>query len=61
MTMERSGSASNARCEADTMGHLESVCEIPLRAGVLRLIVPSMAVGIMIDRRCVVDWVEVTS
>jgi len=29
-------------------------------AGVLRLLVTSVAVGVFIDRRCVADWVEVT-
>jgi len=28
--------------------------------GVLRLLTPGVAVGIIIDRRCVADWVEVT-
>jgi hypothetical protein len=32
----------------------------PLGAGVLRLLVPGMAVGVFIDRRCVVDGVEAT-
>ena len=34
--------------------------EVPLSAGVLRLLVPGMAVGVFIDRRCVADGVEVT-
>jgi len=34
--------------------------EIPLGAGVLRLLVPVVAVGVFIDRRCVADGVEVT-
>jgi len=29
-------------------------------AGVLRLLVPGVAVGVFVDRRCVVDGVEVT-
>jgi hypothetical protein len=31
-----------------------------LEAGVLRLLGPEVAVGVNIDRRCVVDGVEVT-
>jgi hypothetical protein len=38
----------------------ESVRMVPLGAGVLRLRVPGVVVGVIIDRRCVVDWVEVT-
>jgi hypothetical protein len=34
--------------------------EVPPGAGVLRLLVPSLAVGVFIDRRCVADGVEVT-
>jgi len=41
----------------DTTRRIESVCEVPLGAGVLRLLVPSEAVGGIIDRRCVVDGV----
>jgi hypothetical protein len=33
---------------------------IPLGAGVLQLLVPGVAVGVFIDRRCVADEVEVT-
>jgi len=44
----------------DTTRHVESVCVIPLGAGVLRLLVPGVAVGVIIDRRCVADRVEVT-
>jgi len=44
----------------DTTRHVESVCVIPLGGGVLRLLVPGMAVGVIIDRRCVADGVEVT-
>ena len=44
----------------DTTRRVESVCVIPLGAGVLRLVVPGVAVGVIIDRRCVVDGVEVT-
>jgi hypothetical protein len=42
----------------DTMRPVESVCIVPLGAGVLRLLVPGVAVGVIIDRRCVVDGVE---
>jgi len=41
----------------DTTPHVESVCEDPAGAGVL---VPSVAVRVCIDRRCVLDRVEVT-
>jgi len=44
----------------DTMRQVESVCIILLGAGVLRLLVPGVAVGVIIDCRCVVDGVEVT-
>jgi hypothetical protein len=33
--------------------------EVPPGAGVLRLLVPGVAVGIFVDRRCVADGVEV--
>jgi len=33
--------------------------EVPPDAGVVRLLVPSVAVGECIDRRCLVDMVEV--
>jgi hypothetical protein len=39
---------------------VESECEVPAGAGVLRLHVPGMAVGVIIDRRCVADGVTVT-
>jgi len=42
----------------DTMRRIESACEVPLGAGVLRLLVPGVAVGVIIDRRCVADGVE---
>jgi hypothetical protein len=44
----------------DTTRRVESVCMVPLGAGVLRLLVPGVAVGVIIDRRCVADGVEVT-
>ena len=44
----------------DTTRRVESVCVILLGAGVLRLLVPGVAVGVIIDRRCVADGVEVT-
>jgi len=37
----------------DTTRCVESVCEVPLGAGVLRLHVPGVAVRIIIDHRCV--------
>jgi len=45
----------------DKTRRVESVCIVQLGAGVLRLLVPGMAVGVIIDRRCVADRVEVTS
>jgi hypothetical protein len=39
----------------DTMRHVEVFPD----AGVLPLLSPGMAVVVYIDRRCVVDWVEV--
>jgi len=37
-----------------------SVCEVPLGAGALRLLLPGLRVGVLIDRCCVVNGVEVT-
>ena len=42
----------------DTTRCVWPVCYVPLGAGVLRLLVPGMAVGVFIDLRCVVDVVE---
>jgi hypothetical protein len=44
----------------DTTRRIESVCMVLLGAGVLRLFVPSVVVGGIIDRHCVVDGVKVT-
>jgi len=44
----------------DTTQRVESVCVVPLGAGVLRLLVPGMAVGVIIDHRCIADGAEVT-
>jgi len=44
----------------DTTRHIESACQIAPGAGVLRLLVPGVAVEAFIDRRCVADRVEVT-
>jgi hypothetical protein len=44
----------------DTTQRVESVRGIPLGASVLRLLVPSVAVGEIVDRGCVADGVEVT-
>jgi hypothetical protein len=44
----------------NTMQCIKSVCVIVLGAGVLRLLVPGMSVGVIIDYRCVADGVEVT-
>jgi len=43
----------------NTMQRVESVCIVPLGAGVLRLLVPGVVVGGIIDCRCVADGVEV--
>jgi hypothetical protein len=42
----------------DTTRNVASVCEVPPAAGVLPLLVPGMAVGVIIDRHCVADGVE---
>jgi hypothetical protein len=44
----------------DTTRRVESVYMVPLGAGVLRLLVHGVAVGVIIDRRCVVDEVAAT-
>jgi len=44
----------------DTMRRVEYVCMVPLGAGVLRPIVPSVVIRVIIDSRCVADWMEVT-
>jgi len=44
----------------DTTRRIESVGKVPPGAGVLRLLIPGMAVGVFIDRRSVADGVEVT-
>jgi hypothetical protein len=43
----------------DTMRRVESVCVIPLCAGVLQLLVPGVVFGVIIARRCVAEGVEV--
>jgi uncharacterized protein (DUF2236 family) len=44
----------------DTTRRVVSVCMVPLGAGALQLLVPGVAVGVIIDSRCVADRVEVT-
>jgi hypothetical protein len=44
----------------DTTGRVESICEVPPGAGVQRLLEPGIAVGVIIDRRGVVDGAIVT-
>ena len=44
----------------DTTRCVESVCKVPPGAGVLRLLVTGVAVGVFIDRRSVADGVEAT-
>jgi len=41
-----------------TTRHIESVCEVPLGAGVFQLLVPGVAGGVIIDRHCVADGVK---
>ena len=41
----------------DTTRRVESVCGVPLGAGVLRLLVPGVAVGVIVDSHCVADGV----
>jgi len=42
----------------DTTRCVGSICEVPQGAGVLRLRVPIVAVGVFIDPRCALDGVE---
>jgi hypothetical protein len=44
----------------DATRHIESVFKVGPGAGVLRLLVTGLAVGVLIDHRSVVDGVEVT-
>ena len=44
----------------DSTQRVESVCEVPLGAGGLQLLVPSMAVGVLIEHHCVADGVQAT-
>jgi hypothetical protein len=44
----------------DTTRRIETVCDVPPGAGVQRLLIPSMVVGVIIDRRCVAVGVTVT-
>jgi len=39
----------------DTTRRVDSACVVLLGAGVLRLLVPGMVVGVIIDCRCVAD------
>jgi len=41
----------------DTTRRVESICEVPLGVNVLRLVVPGVAVGVIIDRHCAVHVV----
>jgi len=41
----------------DTLRHIESVCKVPPGIGMLRLLVPSVVVGVYIDLRSVADGV----
>jgi hypothetical protein len=58
--LKREGVLRMPDARLDTMGHVESLCVIPLGAGVLRLLGLGVAVGEIIDHRCVADRVEVT-
>jgi len=44
----------------DTTRRVGSVGEVPPGAGVLRLLVPGVAVGVLIDRRCVMGGLGAT-
>jgi len=44
----------------DPTRHIGSVCEVPVGAGALRLLVPGVAVGVSIDRQCLADRLEAT-
>jgi hypothetical protein len=44
----------------DTTRRVVSVCMVALGAGLLRLLAPDVVVGVIIDRRCVADRVDVT-
>jgi len=44
----------------DTMRRVESVCMVPLGAGVLRLQVPGVEVIVFIDSHSVADGMDVT-
>jgi len=44
----------------DRTPSVESACVVPAGAAAVRLLVPGVAVGVVIDCRCVADWVEVT-
>jgi hypothetical protein len=44
----------------NTTSRGESVCMVLLGAGVIRLLVPGVAIGVIMDRRCLEDGVEVT-
>ena len=46
--------------ELDTTRRVESVCMVPLGAGVLRLLVPGVAVEVLIDCRGIANEVDVT-
>jgi hypothetical protein len=39
----------------DTSRRVQTVCMVQLGAGLLRLLVPGVAVGVIIDRHCVPD------
>jgi hypothetical protein len=44
----------------DTTRRVESFCMVSLGAAVLRLLGPGVVVGVIIDRRCIANGVEVT-
>jgi hypothetical protein len=44
----------------DITRHVESVCMVLMPPGVLRLLVPGVAVGVIMDHHWVADGVEVT-
>jgi len=58
--LSRVGVLAMSDAGLDTMRCVESVCVVPLGAGVLQLLVPGLGVEVFIERRCVADRVEVT-
>jgi hypothetical protein len=54
------GVGAMADAALDTTRCVELLCEVQMGTGVVPLVVPGVAVGVIIDRRCVLDVVEFT-